>query len=429
MLRKSLLLLFIAVFHNTPNATAQETRWFKQQIATLSGPSMGGRGYVDKGRERAAGYIQRKFAEMGLQPAGQDSAWHQYYTFPVNTFPGHVLLAINGKDLVPGSAFLVDARSSAFQAEKLKVSKVDLARLHTRDEWEAQKLKFTKQNRAWVLKGTDSLCRRLSLRQSQLVGELPKGAYFVPVQGKMTWTVATDTIAATVFYVQDSVLGRKPKKTSLLVQTKYERALKSSNVIAKVTGTAVPDSFLVVSAHYDHLGKMGNLAVFPGASDNASGTAMLLYLASYYATHPQRYSILFIAFSGEEAGLKGSKYYTEHPVVPLEQMRFLINLDIMGDATDGVTVVNATEYPKAFSLLEGINKKKGYLPEIRSRGKAANSDHYFFSEAGVPAFFFYSNGGPGFYHDVFDKANTLPLTNIPQVGKLLIDFVAAQPGR
>lgn len=429
MLRKFILIFALSFFCGALTALAQEARWFKHQIATLSGPSMGGRGYVDKGRERAAGYIQRKFAEMGLQPVGADSAWHQYYSFPVNTFPGRVQLSVNGKELAPGAAFLVDARSPAFRSERMKVSKADLSRLHTAEKWTAQQAKFLKQERTWLLKGIDSLSRRLSLSRSQLLAGLPRGAYIVPVQGKMNWTVGTDTIPATVFYVQDSALGRKPKKVAIDVQAKYERSLRSSNVIAKVPGTTVPDSFLVISAHYDHLGKMGDNAVFPGASDNASGTAMLLYLASYYAAHPQRYSLLFIAFSGEEAGLKGSKYYTEHPLVPLEQLRFLINLDIMGDASQGITVVNATEQPRAFALLQQINQQKGYLPEIRSRGKAANSDHHFFSEAGVPAFFLYSNGGPGYYHDIFDKPNTLPLTNIPQVARLLVDFIGELSGR
>jgi aminopeptidase YwaD len=148
----------------------------------------------------------------------------------------------------------------------------------------------------------------------------------------------------------------------------------------------------------------------------------MLYLASYFKAHPQRYTMLFIGFSGEEAGLLGSQYFTEHPLVPLDHIRFLTNLDIMGDATDGITVVNATEYPKAFGLLEQINSAKNYLPVIKSRGKAAISDHYFFTQAGVPSFFMYSNGGPGYYHDVFDKPNDITLKNIDGVVNLLIDF-------
>lgn len=168
---------------------------------------------------------------------------------------------------------------------------------------------------------------------------------------------------------------------------------------------------------------MGNATVFPGASDNASGTAMMLYLASYFAAHPQKYSIMFIAFSGEEAELIGSRYFTKHPVVPLKNIKFLTNIDIMGDATNGITVVNATEHPAEFAELQKINTRNKYLPVIKPRGKAANSDHYYFSEAGVPSFFLYSNGGRGFYHDVYDRPNELSLNQVDNVAKLLIDFL------
>jgi Zn-dependent M28 family amino/carboxypeptidase len=180
---------------------------------------------------------------------------------------------------------------------------------------------------------------------------------------------------------------------------------------------------MAITAHYDHLGMMGDSVVFPGASDNASGTAMLLYLAHYYATHKQKYSILLIAFSGEEAGLVGSEYYTRNAIQPLENIKFLTNLDIMGDATDGVTVVNATELPRQFSLLQKLNTKGKYLPAVKSRGRASNSDHYHFSEGGVPAFFVYTNGGNGYYHDIYDKPSEITLNNVDCITRLLIDFL------
>lgn len=423
---KNLFLFGIILVHSSLNA--QEARWFKHQVTSLCSPTMGGRGYVDKGRDKAATYIQRKFRELGLTPVMPDSSYMQTYSFSVNTFPDRVLLSVNGKNLVPGEEFLVDAASSSMKQEKQRVSRIDLTKIKTQQDWDQQKAKLARLEKAYFLSGVDTLCRRLSLRPTQVAAELPTGTFIIPQHGKMSWTVATSKIPATVFYVQDSTYKKRVKKISVDVNAKLEQGMKSSNVIGKVTGTEVPDSFIVIAAHYDHLGKMGDFATFPGASDNASGVAMMLYLATYYAAHPQKYSIVFIGFSGEEAGLKGSKYFTEFSPIPLEKMRFMVNVDIMGDATDGVTVVNATEYPKAFAMLEKLNRKSGYLPEIKSRGKAANSDHYFFSEAGVPSFFLYSNGGQGFYHDVFDKPNTLSMNNIPQVAKLLVEFINGIPG-
>src|SRR5205085_4755827 len=161
---------------------------------------------------------------------------------------------------------------------------------------------------------------------------------------------------------------------------------------------------------------------FPGANDNASGISLLLNLAHYYALHPQPYTIGFICFAGEEAGLVGSKYFTEHPLVPLKKIRFLINTDLAGTGEEGITVVNATEFPKEFALMNEINDKEHLLVKINPRGKAANSDHYFFTEKGVSAFFFYTLGGIKAYHDIFDKSETLPLNEVEDLFKLVVKF-------
>ena len=169
-----------------------------------------------------------------------------------------------------------------------------------------------------------------------------------------------------------------------------DKDFKTHNVVGYIKGSLYPDSFIVYTAHYDHLGQMGKDVYFPGANDNASGVSMLLNLASYYEKKrksTEKCSIAFIAFAGEEAGLIGSKYFTEHLLIPLGNMKFLINLDLLGTGNEGMMVVNATEFPRQFALLNGINKKKKYLRKIGERGKARNSDHYWFTEKGVPSFF------------------------------------------
>jgi hypothetical protein len=407
------------------SAQAQDVRWLKHQVATLAGTTMEGRGYTGKGRDRAAAYIQKQFNGLGLLPLTADSSYFQVYSFPVNSFPGDLALRIGKKELVPGADYLIDAASSSFAGQNLKIEKKDLGKIKDSNGWRKLLPELGRNDRVYLLKNADLMAKNLGIPPRQLPRYLPHGCYLLPVHGKMTWTVATDTTAATVFYVQDTAMPKKQKKADAVVQSRYDWRAKSRNVIGMLPGT-VADSFIVITAHYDHLGKMGREAMFPGASDNASGTAMMLYLARQFAAGTSRhYSMVFIAFSGEEAGLKGSEYFVAHPLVPLEKIRFLINLDIMGDATDGVTVVNATEYPKAFSLLEQINRQHNYLPQVKSRGKAANSDHYHFTEHGVPAFFLYSNGGKGYYHDIFDKPQELSFKNIDGVAGLLQDFVSA----
>jgi Zn-dependent M28 family amino/carboxypeptidase len=274
----------------------------------------------------------------------------------------------------------------------------------------------------YYLEHVDSICSFLGLKKHFFTMVLPKGCYIIPQKEKFIWTVSQETTHATVVYVKDSLFKGSISNISVHIDAVLLKNATSDNIVGVLRGE-VKDTFLAITAHYDHLGMMGNNAIFPGASDNASGTAMLLYMAKYFSTHKQHYSILFISFSGEEAGLMGSDYFTKHPLVPLSNIRFLTNIDIMGDATDGITVVNATEYPKQFEQLQKINKDNNLLAQIKSRGKAANSDHYHFSEAGVPSFFIYTNGGTGYYHDIYDKAGEITLNHVDNIVTLIIDFL------
>lgn len=424
----TLRLVFLAVLCSlvVPASTyAQaDTSFIPQRLRAhldvLAAPAMHGRGYVRGGLERAATYIEKQFRSFGLKPLG-DNGYRQSYSFPVNTFPGAVELSLDGKTLKPGIDFLVDAGSASFSARSLPIKVIDLATQAS----VAGALGNDPTACLWVLRNVDTFCRAHNVKAYSFVATLPRGAFIVPQVTKAMWTVEQEQQQATVFYIADSLIP-----SSGIADVRVRASLRKTdndNIIGYVPGI-IRDSFIVFSAHYDHLGMMGADAIFPGASDNASGTSMLLYLAEYYAKHPQRYSMVFIAFSGEEAGLMGSRWFVSHPLLPLSNIRFLTNVDIMGNATDGITVVNATEQPAAFSLLNSINESKRYLPAIKSRGKAANSDHYFFSEAGVPAFFIYTNGGQGYYHDVYDKPGEISFTNVPSIAQLLADFVGGLLG-
>jgi Zn-dependent M28 family amino/carboxypeptidase len=180
---------------------------------------------------------------------------------------------------------------------------------------------------------------------------------------------------------------------------------------------------VVFSAHYDHLGSLGKDAIFYGANDNASGISMLLEMAAYYQQNPPPFTVVFMAFGGEEIGLLGSKYFVENPLFDLEKIKLLINLDLVGTGNEGLGVVNATIFPQQYAIFATINTKNNYFPKIIKRGKAANSDHYFFTEKNVPSFFIYAMGGIQAYHDTDDKAETLPLTKYSELFKLLIAWV------
>jgi Zn-dependent M28 family amino/carboxypeptidase len=208
------------------------------------------------------------------------------------------------------------------------------------------------------------------------------------------------------------------------VENIFLKEHQSQNVIGYFPGSVQPDSFIVFSAHYDHLGQLGKDVYFPGANDNASGCAMLLNLVKYYSMpeHMPSCSIAFMAFCGEEVGLLGSKYYTEHPLFPLNNIKFMLNMDIMGTGEEGITVVNGILFKKEFDKLKEINIANDLIADVKIRGKAANSDHYFFAEKGVRACFIYTMGGTKAYHDIYDRSETLPLNEFEDLFKLITKF-------
>ena len=121
----------------------------------------------------------------------------------------------------------------------------------------------------------------------------------------------------------------------------------------------------------------------------------------------------------------GSKFYVDNPLFPLEDVKFVLNLDILGTGDEGITVVNGVQHKKLFKKLTSINSKQQYLAKVKIRGRAANSDHYWFSQLGIPAFFVYTMGGIKAYHDVYDKSQTLPFSEFDDLYHLLIEFIEA----
>ena len=219
---------------------------------------------------------------------------------------------------------------------------------------------------------------------------------------------------------------KQPGSAQLQLDAQLRHDYLTQNLAAIIRGHTQPDSFLVISAHYDHLGTMGKRAYFPGANDNASGVALLLELAAYYA-RPENQpacSVVFLLFGAEEAGLVGSRYFVAHPLVPLPRIKFLVNLDLLGTGEDGATVVNGKVYGPAYQRLTALNDAHHYLPRLTARGRAANSDHFPFSEAGVPAFFLYTRGGSQAYHDVNDRPAALSLAGFAGAFGLVRDFLA-----
>ena len=406
---------------STTLKSASEEQYIRAKLNALTDTNMHGRGYVANGKENAADYIQSRFKELKMRGITKDGSYAQNYYFPVNTFPGKMKLAFNGEELTPGEDYLIDPTSISYYGRFQKVVPVDLKQIVDTASWIelANSFKF---GNAYYFEEIETVCKNLNIKPEVFPYILPHGIFIIKADEKLTWSLKMDTGRGTIFYVKESAIPKKWKTVDVDVINEYQPKCKNQNIVGIVPGR-VRDTFIAISAHYDHLGMMGGKTTFPGASDNASGVAFMLYLASYFAAHPQKYSVMFIAFSGEEAELIGSRYFSKHPVAPLGSIKFLMNVDLMGDATNGITVVNGAEFKKEFDELVKINTRNKYISAVNPRGKAANSDQYYLTEAGVPGFFIYSNGGPGFYHDIYDKPGTLSLNQVGNVAKLVIDFL------
>lgn len=372
--------LLTLCFFSTSLLTAQDLAFAKKMVDTLTSPYFWGRGYTNDGMKKAADFLSGQFKLYGLAPLKGDN-YFQSLNYSVNTFPGKMQLSINGKELVAGKDFIVSPDSKGVKG-KGKLQQSDSTHF------------VNSANR-----------------------------FIVSLEDKLTWSVAQQTADYTMVQVDKKVVSGSIENFSAHIENKFVQKFEANNVCAIVKGTTKPDSFIVLTAHYDHLGGMGKDVYFPGANDNASGISLLLNLARYYAKNPAKYSIVFICFAGEEIGLLGSKYFTENPLIPLKKIRFLVNTDLAGTGEEGITVVNATEFPKEFAWMQEINKTYNLLAAVNPRGKAANSDHYFFTEKGVPALYYYTLGGIKAYHDVFDKAATLPLNEHEDLFKLMVLFV------
>ena len=415
MLRRILIFfLLMPLFSISP---AQDISFARTVIRDLTSPSMHGRGYVKNGDRKAAVYIHNKFDEFGLKHFGKD--YFQHFSFPVNTLPGKITLKVDDKKLVPGEEYLIASSSPTLKGT------YELVWLQNAED----------SVRARELLSSSGLANRFvvsEMKRKDLDKSNPFGSTgvinLVDSSENLWWHVSNGRYVKdyVIITMREQFINKESANISISVKNKYLNDHKARNVIAYVEGTREPDSFMVITAHYDHLGRMGKDTYFPGANDNASGTAMMLDLARHYSMKDNApgISVAFIALSGEEVGLYGSGYYTDNPLFPLEDIRFLVNLDMVGTGSAGITVVNGRIYKEAFQKLAEINEEQLLLNEVKARGEACNSDHCPFYRKGVPSFFIYTRGDEyQEYHNVKDREAGLPLTEYEDLFRLMIEFI------
>jgi len=424
---KNLLFVFLFLFQ-VVIGRSQDVEYARWVVNVLSADSMEGRGYFNGGDLMAAQFIRHEFEKAGVMPMTE--AYFQPVAFSVNSISATHWCSVDGKSLIPGVDYYISARS------KGRNTTYTLVWLGADDLRSARRMRrFMRKDLTGSLLVidpailTDKELRPAFVSLFRPSAQVPfplKPAGIVMIQDKPGWQISDSgkEEAYLVLTVRTGCIHPKSKKVKVHFDNSFDRKYISNNVAGMVRGTTKPDSLVLFTAHYDHLGMMGSV-VHPGANDNASGVAMIMDLARHYAANPPAWSVGFIAFTGEEAGLLGSFHYVAEPLRPLEHTKLVINLDMVGTGSEGITLVNGSVYPEDFARLEALNGKDSLLAQVKMRGESPNSDHHPFHAVGVKSFFIYTMGQEfKEYHNIYDRPGDLPLTRYRELFTLLTRFVS-----
>ena len=396
--------------------SAQNVDYARFCLEKLTSKNFHGRGYVKDGDLKAAKFISRELEKNGLKFFNDN--YFQSYNFSVNTFPDKVKVTVGKDQLIPGRDYVISSSNISVKGTFKLVFVPDSIRTDSLFLDYISKQNYSED---------DVIVTSAGLRS--IYGKELSGIRGVVVKvDKPWWHISKSIELSSTFWikVKKENFNTRPNSISVNFENVLINSHKTQNVIAFVEGKKYPHKYFVFTAHYDHLGMMGNKTYFPGANDNASGVSMLLDLARHYSIGENQsdYSIVFMAFSGEEVGLFGSKFYAENPLFPLDNIEILINLDMVGTGSEGITVVNSSVYGELLDEMRRINEEHEYLKQIKQRGESCNSDHCPFYEKGVKSVFIYTMGPEHMeYHTIYDNAENFPFTAYNGLFGLLNELV------
>ena len=431
-------------------ATLITAEGLKEKLTILAGAEMEGRETATAGEKRAAAFIEDRFRKMGLKPGNGESyqqlftvyqdvlsdknlmvngrtfVWDQEYAFSLATISSgnwnynSVVFAGNG---VKGKLVIIIDAGSAANANRgmggASSNKINAAR---------------SRGAAGILVVTGDFPKK---NATQLKGRLNLKA---PAAGSsnnfLLATISPDVASAALGRTTSltaAQLKEIPKGTYVseikIAAKKNTEPLESRNVIGIIPGSDKKDEYLFITGHFDHLGKAGDV-IWYGADDDGSGTVSVMQMAEAFAAAAKKHrgprrTIAFMAVSGEEKGLLGSEYYSDHPIYPMEKTTANLNIDMVGrvdterKTADTLNYVYVIGHDKLSSELPGINegannKYTGLVldykfddPNDKNR-IYYRSDHYNFARKGVPILFFYDGMLLADYHkptDTVEKIN------------------------
>ncbi len=429
MVKNSLLLAFVcsAVLVQAQKLKKEDKQLItslQQHVQYLADDKLQGRRTGTQGEKLAAEYIKNEFSAMGLQPKGSNGFFQPFEVNEGKQVNPSTHLIINGASLELNKEFFPLAYSSNASLEALP----SLALQEPGVPWFFD---LKEMLEAAAANPHFDASQALKAKAKELK-EKGATALFVynssPINDGFSFDGKdrSETLPLPIVYITRPAVAKYLNDPSATLDIKLktdisEKKRSGTNVIGYIDNGA--PTTVVLGAHFDHLGlgEDGNSRevenkgqIHNGADDNASGTAALIELARLLKNSKLKNSnYLFIAFSGEELGLYGSKYFTEHPSVDLGSVNYMINMDMVGrlnETTRTVTVGGYGTSPAWGNLYHAKGKKGLYSESLVFRYDSSGtgpSDHTSFYLKNIPVLFYFT-GLHSDYHkptDDYDKIN------------------------
>jgi len=211
----------------------------------------------------------------------------------------------------------------------------------------------------------------------------------------------------------------------------YKKTYNCNNIIGKITGTKYPEKYIVLTAHFDHLGKRDE-KIFNGADDNASGVAAILEAADFFKKNPPKHSIIFVAFDAEELGLEGAKYFVDNPPISLDHILMNVNLDMISrNKKNEIYICGTHHYPILKEKLAGIDSLSAInvlfghdTPDLGYNDWTNSSDHGPFHQKKIP-FIYLGVEDHQDYHKQTDTFENIDPSFLYQSTRLVVEIMKA----
>ena len=399
----------------------------QSHISYLASDKLEGRRAGTNGEKLAGEYISQKFQAIGLQPKGDDGFFQSFEIYDGKQINNSTRLIINDNTLAVEKDFFPFPFSQNMSLEALPaiaVQEADMPWFYDLKET----LEENKNNPHFDLNEyIRNNAKKAKSRGASAVILYNSSA--IDDKLKFDPKDRTDKLDIPVVYVYKEASKKyfSDQAATLDIKMKIdvtEKKRTGRNVVGYLDNGA--SKTIVLGAHYDHLGygedgnsmlRTGEKNIHNGADDNASGTAALIELARILKSAKQKNSnYLFIAFSAEELGLNGSKFFVEHPTIDFSKVNYMINMDMVGrlnDSSQVVTIGGFGTSPQWSSLINPTDKKNPFTIRIDSSGTGP-SDHTSFYRKDIPVLFFFT-GLHTDYHkpsDDLDKINYIGETKI-----------------